>query len=136
MHTSTQMAKYHSVLLIEDDEVDVLNVRRAFRKRGFEQHLHLAENGMEALEQLKAPDVLTPFPDLILLDLNMPKMGGFEFLRMRKDDPVLNKIDVFVMSTSSAEADIKLAHELGASGYVVKPLYTDRFADELARILS
>lgn len=135
MHTNTQMARYHSVLLIEDDEVDVLNVRRAFRKKGFVQHLHMAENGMEALDLLRTPDTLTPFPDLILLDLNMPKMGGFEFLRMRREDQRLSTIDVYVMSTSSAESDIQLAHELGAAGYVIKPLYTDRFADELAKIL-
>lgn len=62
-------------------------------------------------------------------------MGGFEFLRMREDNPRLAKIDVYVMSTSTAESDIELAKELGAKGYVVKPLYTDRFADELEKIL-
>jgi len=129
------MTKYQTVLLIEDDEVDVLNVKRAFRKKGFKQYLHLAENGMDAAEKLEIAGALEPYPDLILLDLNMPKMGGFEFLRMREDNPRLAKIDVYVMSTSTAESDIELAKELGAKGYVVKPLYTDRFADELEKIL-
>lgn len=135
MLTSLKMAKYQTVLLIEDDEVDVLNVKRAFRKKGFTQHLHFAENGVDAAEKLEAIGVLEPYPDLILLDLNMPKMGGFEFLRMREENPRLAEIDVYVMSTSTAEADIELAKELGAKGYVVKPLYTDRFADELEKIL-
>lgn len=129
------MAKYHSVLLIEDDEVDVLNVKRAFRKKGFSQHLHLAENGLDAAEKLAGDNAFEPYPDLILLDLNMPKMGGFEFLRMREENPRLADIDVYVMSTSAAESDIKMAQDLGAKGYVVKPLYTDRFADELEKIL-
>ncbi len=135
MLTSLKMTKYQTVLLIEDDEVDVLNVKRAFRKKGFKQYLHLAENGMDAAEKLEIAGALEPYPDLILLDLNMPKMGGFEFLRMREDNPRLAKIDVYVMSTSTAESDIELAKELGAKGYVVKPLYTDRFADELEKIL-
>lgn len=135
MLTISKMAKYHSVLLIEDDEVDVLNVKRAFRKKGFSQHLHLAENGLDAAEKLAGDNAFEPYPDLILLDLNMPKMGGFEFLRLREENPRLADIDVYVMSTSAAESDIKMAQDLGAKGYVVKPLYTDRFADELEKIL-
>ena len=131
----TEMATYQSVLLVEDDEVDVLNVRRAFRKKGFSQHLHLAENGLEALKILDDQENLEPYPDLILLDLNMPKMDGFEFLRRRLNEEHLRDIDVYVMSTSSAETDISKAMELGAKGYLVKPLYTDRFADELEKVL-
>jgi len=136
MLTSLKMAKYQTVLLIEDDEVDVLNVKRAFRKKGFTQHLHLAENGLDAAEKLDSEDSLQPYPDLILLDLNMPKMGGFEFLRLREGNSRIANIDIYVMSTSTAESDIELAKQLGAKGYVVKPLYTDRFADELEKILS
>lgn len=136
MATISKMTKYQTVLLIEDDEVDVLNVKRAFRKKGFTQHLHLAENGLEALDKLMRHGDLDPFPDMILLDLNMPKMGGFEFLRFRMENPILSGIDVYVMSTSAAEDDIRMAEELGAKGYVVKPLYTERFADELEKILT
>jgi CheY-like chemotaxis protein len=136
MLTISKMTRYQTVLLIEDDEVDVLNVRRAFRKKGFTQHLHLAENGLDAVDRLTHKGDLDPFPDLILLDLNMPKMGGFEFLRFRREHPVLSTIDIYVMSTSAAEEDIRMAEELGASGYVVKPLYTERFADELEKILA
>lgn len=136
MLTISNMTRYQTVLLIEDDEVDVLNVKRAFRKKGFTQHLHLAENGLDAVDRLTSEGDLVPFPDLILLDLNMPKMGGFEFLRFRKENPILSAIDIYVMSTSAAEEDIRMAEELGASGYVVKPLYTERFADELEKILS
>ncbi len=136
MLTISKMTRYQTVLLIEDDEVDVLNVKRAFRKKGFTQHLHFAENGLDAIEKLSHKGDLVPFPDLILLDLNMPRMGGFEFLRSRKENPILLEIDIYVMSTSAAEEDIKLAEELGASGYVAKPLYTERFADELEKILT
>ncbi|MBI1221734.1 MAG: response regulator [Bacteroidetes bacterium] len=128
------MTKYQTVLLIEDDEVDVLNVKRAFRKKGFTQTLLLAENGLDALQKYKGEE-LNPQPDVILLDLNMPKMGGFEFLKRRSEEGFFADVDVYVMSTSSAESDIKRAEELGANGYVVKPLYTDRFADELEKIL-
>ncbi|TNE79897.1 MAG: response regulator [Bacteroidetes bacterium] len=126
------MTNYRSVLLIEDDEVDVLNVRRAFRKRGFTQELNLAKDGIEALSMLE--NTTTGLPDLILLDLNMPRMGGFEFLKKLKESPFAG-LDVYVMSTSSEDTDKDLALELGASGYIIKPLYTDQFADELAQIL-
>ncbi len=127
------MTNYRSVLLIEDDEVDVLNVRRAFRKRGFTQDLILAKDGIEALSLLEK-NANTDLPDLILLDLNMPRMGGFEFLKKLKESP-FSSLDVYVMSTSSEEADKDMAFEFGASGYIIKPLYTDQFADELALIL-
>lgn len=127
------MTNYRSVLLIEDDEVDVLNVRRAFRKRGFTQELMLAKDGIEALSLLEN-NADESLPDLILLDLNMPRMGGFEFLKKLKESPYSN-LDVYVMSTSSEDSDRDLAIELGASGYIIKPLYTDQFADELAQIL-
>lgn len=135
MVLDSEMTKYQTVLLIEDDEVDVLNVRRAFRKKGFSQKLLLAENGLDAIEKMQSSH-FEDVPDVILLDLNMPKMGGFEFLRMRNEDGIFADTDVYVMSTSSAESDIQKARQLGASGYVVKPLYTDRFADELEKILS
>ena len=137
MLADLKMTKYQSVLLIEDDEVDVLNVKRAFRKKGFHQALHLAENGVDAIHKLSEwKGEHEALPDLILLDLNMPKMGGFEFLRAISQIESLSDIDVYVMSTSAAETDIQLARDLGAVGYVIKPLYTDRFADELEKILA
>jgi len=120
------------VLLVEDDEVDVLNVRRAFSKKNFQQELQLADDGLSALEHLDKHEL----PDIILLDLNMPRMGGLEFLKEFNQQGYANKnIDVFVMSTSSEEQDINEAKALGAKGYIVKPLFTNEFADELAHIL-
>lgn len=129
-----EMTTYRSVLLVEDDEVDVLNVKRAFLKRGFNQELSLAKDGVEALQFLEKTSG-TNTPDLILLDLNMPRMGGYEFLKNIKTSDY-SDIHVYVMSTSSEEQDRERAIELGAEGYIIKPLYTDEFADELEKILS
>lgn len=131
------MSEYTSVLLVEDDEVDVMNVCRAFRKKGFTQHLHLANDGIDAFQQLEHQKTqLSPYPDLILLDLNMPRMGGLEFLERLRTMEDLKHMDVVVMSTSFEEIDQEKARIYGVKGYIIKPLYTDQFADELAELLS
>jgi len=111
------------ILLVEDDELDVISVERSLKKISQEHKLYTAYNGIEALEMLKNADGELNFvPDLILLDLNMPKMNGIEFLKVLKNDEVLSAVDVLVMTTSGDDADRKVTEGLGVSGYLIKPL--------------
>lgn len=120
--------KVISIMLVEDDEVDVMNVKRAFLKNNISNPLFVANNGFEALQMLQGnPDNEIPIPRIILLDLNMPKMGGIEFLRIIRKDPALRNISVFVMTTSNEENDKIDAYNLNVAGYIVKPLSMERF---------
>lgn len=113
------------ILLVEDDELDVISVQRSLKKLGDDYELITAYNGIEALNILRGKNgkqPLDPLPDLILLDINMPKMNGIEFLRALRSDDELKYIRVFVMTTSGEEHDRKEMVELGISGYLIKPL--------------
>ena len=115
-------------MLIEDDEVDVMNVKRAFRRNNISNPLHVAPDGEEALKMLKGDSIeAIDKPKIILLDLNMPKMGGVEFLKIIRDDPKLKDISVFVMTTSNEESDKIDAYKLNVAGYILKPLSMERF---------
>ena len=114
-----------SILLIEDDELDVISVKRTLSKLTFPYELFIASNGREAVDFLdtKSNDAL---PDVILLDLNMPKMNGIEFLQNIRPQRRYKDIKVFVMTTSNETSDWSRTHELGISGYIIKPMsYTD-----------
>jgi hypothetical protein len=90
------------ILLVDDDEVDVMNVQRAFKKNNIINPLYIAGNGLEALELLRGSATTPPIPNtrrLILLDLNMPKMNGLEFLRTIREDPELRHLTVVVLTT-------------------------------------
>lgn len=119
-----------NILLVEDDEVDVMNVKRAFKKNNVLNPLYVANNGLEALDMLRgksSDNHVMPIPRIILLDLNMPKMGGIEFLReLRKDDKLKN-ISVFVMTTSNEDSDKVNAYNLNVAGYILKPLSMESF---------
>ncbi len=117
--------KKHKLLLVEDDELDVISVERSLKKIDTPYELHTAYNGKEALQMLKGykDDEL---PDVILLDLNMPKMNGIEFLRVLRKDERIKHLKVFIMTTSAESIDRSTTEELGISGYIIKPLnYTD-----------
>jgi CheY-like chemotaxis protein len=114
-----------SILLVEDDELDVISVDRSLKKINFEIELHTAYNGIEALSMLKGDKKLDPLPDIILLDLNMPKMNGMEFLSELRKDKEFDSIKVFVMTTSNEEQDRVATEKLGISGYIIKPLNFD-----------
>jgi CheY-like chemotaxis protein len=118
-----------SILLVEDDEVDVMNVKRAFKKNNITNPLFVAGNGVEALEMLRGEgeQQLVPRPRIILLDLNMPKMGGIEFLTALRQDEELKSITVFVMTTSNEDRDKVEAYKLNVAGYIVKPLSMESF---------
>jgi len=117
------------ILLIEDDEVDRMAVRRAFKDLGVAPVIVEATDGEEALQILEGksdkPRPSSPF--LILLDINMPKMNGHEFLAQlrAKEDPLVRDAVVFVLSTSDAQVDIEQAYARNVAGYLVKSDYRD-----------
>jgi CheY-like chemotaxis protein len=128
--------KMVNILLVEDDEVDVMNVKRAFKKNNVTNPLFVCNNGIEALQFLRGggDTVLSEVPKIILLDLNMPKMGGIEFLReIRKDDKLKN-ISVFVMTTSNEDKDKVDAYNLNVAGYILKPLSMERFIEAVSTL--
>ena len=120
------------ILLVEDDNVDVMTVRRALKDLQVESQLISACDGEEALEYLRSSD--NTKPRIILLDLNMPKMNGTEFLRIVKADETLKKIPVIVLTTSSSEQDIVRSFELGAAGYMVKSVDYKKFIEIIRAI--
>jgi CheY-like chemotaxis protein len=128
--------KMVNILLVEDDEVDVMNVKRAFKKNNVTNPLFICNNGLEALSFLRGERdaSITEMPKIILLDLNMPKMGGIEFLReIRKDDHLKN-ISVFVMTTSNEDKDKVDAFDLNVAGYILKPLSMERFIEAVSTL--
>lgn len=128
--------KMVNILLVEDDEVDVMNVKRAFKKNNVTNPLFVCNNGLEALQFLRGEREAgaSELPKIILLDLNMPKMGGIEFLReVRKDDKLKN-ISVFVMTTSNEDKDKVDAYNLNVAGYILKPLSMERFIEAVSTL--
>ncbi|MBT3208227.1 MAG: response regulator [Bacteroidetes bacterium] len=124
-----------NVLLVEDDKVDIMNVKRAFKKNKIENPLFVAENGVEALELLRGQNPnqkIVPLPRIILLDLNMPKMGGLEFLKILRNDENLRNISVFVMTTSNDDKDKVEAYNLNVAGYILKPLSMANFINAVS----
>jgi CheY-like chemotaxis protein len=127
-----------NVLLVEDDEVDVMNVQRAFRKGHISNPLHIATNGLEALAMLRGTSEQLPLVPserrLILLDLNMPKMNGIEFLEVLRDDPSLRQIPVVVLTTSNEDRDRMQAYNLNVAGYLLKPVTFSNFVDVMTTL--
>jgi CheY-like chemotaxis protein len=117
-----------NILLVEDDEVDVMNVKRAFQKHHIANPLFVVGNGVEALEKLR--DGTYPKERrIILLDLNMPKMNGIEFLRELRKDPELRATPVVVLTTSDADRDKVAAYDLNVAGYLLKPVTFSNFCE-------
>ncbi|MCX2932316.1 response regulator [Mycobacterium sp. CVI_P3] len=117
------------VLLIEDDPGDELITREAFEHNKLKNNLHVVHDGEEGLDYLyrRGPFADAPRPDLILLDLNLPKYDGRQLLEMIKSDDDLRTIPVVVLTTSSAEEDILRSYKLHANAYVTKPVDLDQF---------
>ncbi|MBL6963206.1 MAG: response regulator [Bacteroidetes bacterium] len=123
-----------SILLVEDDEVDIINVKRAFKKNKISNPLEVARNGIEALEILRTAGKL--LPKIIILDINMPKMNGIEFLKEIRKDDRLKMISVFVMTTSNQDSDKINAYNLNVAGYIIKPLSFEKFVSSVAKLNS
>ena len=126
------MKENKPILLAEDDMVDAMTVKRAFEEIHITNPLIIVENGEEALEYLK--DKNNTKPAIILLDLNMPKMNGIEFLKIAKKDDELKRIPVVVFTTSKEEQDRIESFNLGVSGYMIKPVDHEQFLEVIKTI--
>ncbi|SNQ50313.1 Response regulator rcp1 [Frankia canadensis] len=117
------------VLLVEDDPGDVLMTREAFEEHRLRNHLNVVSDGEEALAYLRGEGRYAgaPRPDLILLDLNLPRRDGREVLREVKNDERLRRIPVVVLTTSEAEEDVLRSYDLHANAYITKPVDFERF---------
>jgi len=124
------------VLLVEDDPGDVLLIREAFADNKVHNRLHVVSDGVEAIEFLRkqGPHAGAPTPDLVLLDLNLPRKDGREVLAEIKGDDDLQQIPVVVLTTSKAEEDVLRSYKLHANAYVTKPVDFDRFIDVVRQI--
>jgi len=122
-----------NILLIEDDEVDVMNVRRAFERNNVSNPLFVAGNGLEGLEVLRG-DKMPKERRLVLLDLNMPKMNGIEFLQALRADPELASTSVVVLTTSNDDQDKIDAYNLNVAGYLLKPVTFSNFCERMTTL--
>lgn len=130
------MSKLLNILLVDDDDIDVMNVQRAFKRNNILNPLYIARDGIEALEMLRAegPQAMPRERRLILLDLNMPRMNGLEFLRAIRDDHDLRHLTVIVLTTSDDERDKVEAYNLNVAGYIVKPVTFVAFVEAMAAL--
>ncbi|MCD6581297.1 MAG: response regulator [Desulfuromusa sp.] len=120
------------ILLVEDDQVDAMTVKRALKDINITNRLDLTKNGEEALTFLRNPE--NEKPGIILLDLNMPKMNGIEFLEIAKKDDDLKRIPVVVLTTSKEEQDKVDSFNLGVAGYMIKPVDYLKFVEVIRTI--
>ena len=120
------------ILLVEDDAVDIMTMQRALNDLKITNHMDITHNGEEALELLRVPS--SEEPCIILLDLNMPRMNGIEFLKIIKQDDRFKKIPVVVLTTSREEQDKVESFNLGVAGYMIKPPDYRQFVDVVKTI--
>ncbi|RSK47689.1 response regulator [Hymenobacter rigui] len=120
-----------SILLVEDDQMDIMNVQRELRKHNVTVPLHVARNGREALNMLRGEggQERIPKPNVVMLDLNMPRMNGLELLEILRSDPDFVGLNVFITTTSDLETDRLKAQDLAVSGYIIKPLSFESFGE-------
>jgi CheY-like chemotaxis protein len=122
-----------NILLVDDDEVDVMTVKRAFSRANITNKVYVATDGIEALSLLRG-DGIPPARRLVLLDLNMPRMSGIEVLREIRADPALHAITVVVLTTSNEDRDRVEAYQLNVAGYLLKPVTFHAFADVMSTL--
>jgi CheY-like chemotaxis protein len=131
--------KDETLLLVEDDRVDIMTVQRALKKNKISNPLYIARTGLEALSMLRGEagheKISTP-PALILLDLNLPKMSGIEFLRELRADAALKDLNIIVLTSSNEPKDRAAAFEYDVDDYIVKPHSFDEFTSAIATILA
>ena len=127
------MEKMLNILLVEDDQVDVMNVRRAFDRNRIVNPLFVANDGLDGLQMLRSGEIPAE-RRIILLDLNMPKMNGIEFLRELRSDSALQHTPVVVLTTSNDERDKIDAYNLNVAGYLLKPVTFINFVELMAAL--
>ncbi|MDQ1585098.1 MAG: hypothetical protein QOH80_463 [Actinomycetota bacterium] len=134
--TQPIVARQIEVLLVEDDPGDVLMTREAFEDHKVQNQLHVVNDGVEAMAFLRreGEHADAPRPDLVLLDLNLPRMDGREVLNAIKSDPDLASIPVVILTTSEAEEDVLRSYSLHANAYVTKPVDFERFIKVVRQI--
>ncbi|AZI42101.1 response regulator [Deinococcus psychrotolerans] len=117
------------ILLVEDNPADVMLTEEAFEEARIANRLHVARDGVEALEFLRQQGnyQTAPMPDVILLDVNMPRMNGLELLAVLKADPELRRIPTIMLTTSRAEADVWRSYDLHVNAYIPKPVSVGEF---------
>ncbi|HEY0480248.1 MAG TPA: response regulator [Kofleriaceae bacterium] len=122
-----------NILLVDDDEIDVMTVRRAFSRANIANQIYVATDGIQALEMLRN-DGIPATRRLVLLDLNMPRMNGIELLRELRNDPALHMLTVIVLTTSNEDRDRVDAFQLNVAGYLLKPVTFHAFAEVMATL--
>ncbi|MBU3821274.1 response regulator [Flavobacteriaceae bacterium XHP0103] len=122
-----------NILLIEDDMIEVMKLNRAILSLKLNHNIIEANNGEEALKILEKKDEL---PDIILLDLNMPKINGIEFLNILKKDAVLKYIPTIILTTSNNQKDLLECYKIGIAGYILKPLKYEEYVSKIEKLLA
>jgi len=127
------------ILLVEDNQMDVVLTLDAFKEAKLKNQINVARNGQEALDYLYGEGKFAdrdryPLPNLILLDLKMPGIDGFEVLRRIKTTEVLKRIPVVILTSSKEEGDRALSYDIGANSYLLKPVSFDGFTDVVKKI--
>ncbi len=121
-----------NILLVEDSEGDILLTQKALERGRIKNDLYIMRDGEKAIEYLQLPD--TELPDLILLDLNLPRVNGHEVLEFVKTSERLKRIPVVILTTSSSEKDVNETYDHYANGYIVKPVDVSQFFDVVTQI--
>lgn len=116
------------ILLVEDNIIEILKLKRAIENLGMNHEVLEAENGEIALDSIKQEEIN---PDIVLLDLNMPKMNGLEFLAKVRNDESMRHLPIIILSTSNNNRDLKEAYKLGVSGYILKPLKYEDYVKKI-----
>jgi CheY-like chemotaxis protein len=122
-----------NILFIEDDTIETMKLNRTIAKLGEKHTIIQANNGEEALRILKEEQQL---PDIILLDLNMPRMNGIEFLQILKKDEILKYLPAIILTTSENRTDLLECYRIGIAGYVIKPLKYEDYEEKIKKLIA
>jgi CheY-like chemotaxis protein len=126
------MFKSLNILLIEDDTIEVMKFNRVLSSLSSQHKIIEASNGEDALLVLKVKEIT---PDIIVLDLNMPKINGIEFLELLKEDLILKYIPIIILTTSNNHKDVLTCYNLGIAGYILKPLKYEDYVKKIKIII-
>ncbi|MGB5698666.1 response regulator [Muriicola sp.] len=121
------------ILFIEDDAIETMKLDRTISKLQVKHTIIQANNGEDALKILTDPQNI---PDIILLDLNMPRMNGIEFLQILKSNPTLKYLPTIILTTSENRTDLKECYKIGIAGYVIKPLKYEDYEDKIRKVIA